>query len=181
MVCFDWKEHSLRNVKTEAMIRTHVFPCRLPKETADALNRESGRIYTGVLVEHYRILRHSDHWLSPGAGEKVSDHLSTTFLHAHSRDAAQQGFYKACKTAHVQKSAGMKQAHYLVISNNSAHPFGKIQGSESTTVFYCCRWPEAMTPSESVCRPSLGIFPRNRFLKCGWSGIGLADAISGTA
>jgi putative transposase len=96
----------------EEMIRTHVFPCRLPKDTADRLNRESGRIYTGVLVEHYRILRHLGHWLSPGSGEKLSDYLSTTFLHAHSRDAAQQGFYQACKTAHVQKSAGMGQAHY---------------------------------------------------------------------
>jgi putative transposase len=94
------------------MIRTHVFPCSLPKDTADRLNRESGRIYSGVLVEHYRILRHSDHWLSPGAAEKLSDSLSTTFLHAHSRDAAQQGFYKACKTAHSQKSAGMGHAHY---------------------------------------------------------------------
>jgi putative transposase len=94
------------------MIRTHVFPCRLPKNTADSLNGESGRIYSGVLVEHYRILRHSDHWLSSGAGEKLSDYLSGTFLHAHSRDAAQQGFYKACKTAHAQKSAGMRGAHY---------------------------------------------------------------------
>jgi putative transposase len=99
-------------VKKEVMIRSHVFPCTLPKETADALNRESGRIYTGVLVEHYRILRHSDHWLSPGSGEKVNDYLSGTFLHCHSRDAAQQGFYKACKIAHVQRSAGMGQAHY---------------------------------------------------------------------
>jgi putative transposase len=89
------------------MIRTHVFRCTLPKDTADALNRESGRIYSGVLVEHYRILRHSDHWLSPGAGEKLSDHLSGTFLHAHSRDAAQEGFYKACKIALLQRSAGM--------------------------------------------------------------------------
>jgi putative transposase len=94
------------------MIRTHMFPCSLPKDTADRLNRESGRIYSGVLVEHYRILRHSGHWLSPGAGEKLSDFLSGTFLHAHSRDAAQQGFYKACKTAHIQKSAGMGGAHY---------------------------------------------------------------------
>ena len=94
------------------MIRTCVFACSLPKDTADTLNRESGRIYTGVLVEHYRILRHSDHWLSPGGGEKLSDYLSGTILHAHSRDAAQQGFYKACKTAKAQKSAGMGPARY---------------------------------------------------------------------
>jgi hypothetical protein len=76
------------HINREVMIRTHVFRCRLPMESADALNRESGRIYSGVLVEHYRILRHSKHWLSPGAGEKLSDLLSGTFLHAHSRDAA---------------------------------------------------------------------------------------------
>jgi putative transposase len=100
------------HVKRELMIRTHMFPCTLPKVTADRLNRESGRIYSGVLVEHYRVLRHSGHWLSPGSGEKLSDHYSGTFLHAHSRDAAQQGFYKACKTVHAQKAAGMGGAHY---------------------------------------------------------------------
>jgi putative transposase len=94
------------------MIRTHVFPCSLAKEVADRLNRESGRIYTSVLVGHYRILRHSDHWLSPGAGEKLNDHLSGTFLQAHSRDAAQQGFYKACKTAKAQKTSGLGAARY---------------------------------------------------------------------
>ena len=94
------------------MIRTRVFACSLPKETADTLNRESGRIFTGVLVEHYRILRHSDPWLSPGGGQKLSDSLSGAILHAHSRDAAQQGFYKACKTAQAQKAAGMGMARY---------------------------------------------------------------------
>ena len=94
------------------MIRTHVFPCSLPKDVADSLNRESGRIYTRVLVEHYRILRHSDHWLSPGSGEKLNDYLSGTILHAHSRDAAQQGFYKACKTSKAQRAAGRGPARY---------------------------------------------------------------------
>jgi hypothetical protein len=37
------------------MIRTHVFPCLLSKAEADALNRESGRIYSSVLVRHYRV------------------------------------------------------------------------------------------------------------------------------
>ena len=48
----------------------------------------------------------------PGQGEKLSDSLSGTILHAHSRDAAQQGFYKACKTAKAQKAAGMGPARY---------------------------------------------------------------------
>src|SRR4051812_36596909 len=34
----------------QGMIRTHVFPCSLSKAEADALNRESGRVYTSVLV-----------------------------------------------------------------------------------------------------------------------------------
>ncbi|NTW97035.1 MAG: hypothetical protein HGB28_00580 [Oscillochloris sp.] len=81
------------------MIRTHILDCHLPRSEADALNRESGRVYTDVLVWHYRIYRRTGHWLSQGAAEKLNDSLSPTTLHAHSRDAAQQAFYKACKTA----------------------------------------------------------------------------------
>jgi hypothetical protein len=37
------------------------------------------------------------------AGQKVEDRLGgSTILTAHSRDAAQQGFYKACKTAKAE-------------------------------------------------------------------------------
>jgi len=50
------------------MIRTHVFSCSLPKGEAEALNHESGRIYIGTLVRHYRVHRKSDHWLSPKGG-----------------------------------------------------------------------------------------------------------------
>jgi hypothetical protein len=42
------------------MIRTHSIPCTLPKAEADALNRESGRVYTETLVWHYRIRSYSD-------------------------------------------------------------------------------------------------------------------------
>lgn len=95
------------------MIRTHLFPCTLPKAEADALNRESGRVYTETLVRHYRIYRKQGHWLSPRAGERVEDSLGgPTTLHAHSRDAAQQGFYKACKTARALKAAGREDARY---------------------------------------------------------------------
>jgi hypothetical protein len=34
------------------MIRVQTFPCPLAKAEADALNRESGRHYTTVLVWH---------------------------------------------------------------------------------------------------------------------------------
>jgi putative transposase len=88
------------------MIRTHILPCALPREEADALNRESGRIYTDVLVWHYRIYRRTGHWLSPGADERLNDSFGPSTLHAHSRDAAQQGFAKACKTARTNRAQG---------------------------------------------------------------------------
>jgi putative transposase len=89
------------------MIRTRSLPCELPKAEADALNRESGRVYTETLVWHWRVCRRKDIWLRPGAAERLGDFLSDTTLHAHSRDAAQQGFYKACKTAKACREAGL--------------------------------------------------------------------------
>ena len=81
------------------MIRTHIEPCRLAKKRADELNRASGAIYTQVLVFHWRTYRHTGHWLSPHAAERWHDRVSgETGLQAQSRDAAQQGFYKACAT-----------------------------------------------------------------------------------
>lgn len=89
------------------MIRTHIFKCQLNRVQADALNAESGRLYSQTLVWHYRIYRRNDHWLSPGATERLGDSLSDTFLHAHSRDAAQQAFYKAVKIARIQRKEGL--------------------------------------------------------------------------
>src|SRR5215471_5937087 len=90
------------------MLRTVQFTCTLPKAEADALNAESGRVYTDMLVQHYRRYRKQDIWLSPTSGERLEDALGgPTTLHAHSRDAAQQGFYKACKTAKACKQAGL--------------------------------------------------------------------------
>lgn len=93
------------------MIRTHILPCALPREQANALNRESGRIYSDVLVTQYRVYRHKGVWLSRGASAKVNDSRSGTLLHAHSRDAAQQGFHLACKTAKVNRGQGAKYPH----------------------------------------------------------------------
>ena len=90
------------------MLRTVPFACSLPKEEADALNRESGRIYSDMLTRHYRLYRKQGVWLAPRTGERLEDALGgPTTLHAHSRDAAQQGFYKACKTARACKQAGL--------------------------------------------------------------------------
>src|SRR6516165_9639059 len=94
------------------MLRTVQFACTLPKAEADALNAESGRVYTDMLVQHYRRYRKQGIWLSPNGGERLEDALGgSTTLHAHSRDAAQQGFYKACKTAKVCRALGL-EANY---------------------------------------------------------------------
>jgi hypothetical protein len=90
------------------MMRTHEFPCPLKRAEAEALNRESGRLYTQTLVWHYRVYRRTGTWLSQSASERLGDALSDTLLHAHSRDAAQQGFYQACKTAKVNRNLGNK-------------------------------------------------------------------------
>jgi putative transposase len=99
-----------------AMIRTHIIPCDLPKEAADTLNRASGMVYTRTLVTHYRVYRkrgkRTRHWLSQFAGMRLNDYLTRDeppLLHAHSKDAAQEGFYKACNTAKANHHLG---AHY---------------------------------------------------------------------
>jgi putative transposase len=91
------------------MIRAISFACNLPSKTADALNHESGRIYTEVMVEHYRIYRNHDLWLNNPKMQKYHDRISqSSFLHAHSVDAAQEAFYKACKTAKANRADGAK-------------------------------------------------------------------------
>ncbi|MBA3534921.1 MAG: IS200/IS605 family element transposase accessory protein TnpB [Ardenticatenales bacterium] len=94
------------------MIRTHIIPCQLAKEQADAFNLASGRVYTGVLISHWRVVRKKRIWLSEKAGTRWSDHRTTASLHAHSIDAAQQGFYKACRTTRALRKAGYPEAKY---------------------------------------------------------------------
>ncbi|MCG8350599.1 MAG: transposase [Chloroflexales bacterium] len=92
------------------MIRTHIEPCHLHRAEADALNRASGERYTQVAVFHWRTYRTTGHWLSPYGAEKWNDRAHAgqpALLHAHSVDAAQQGFYKACKTARECRRAGL--------------------------------------------------------------------------
>lgn len=91
-------------------IRTHFIPCKISNEIADSLNRESGRIYTAVLVEHWRIWRKKGVWLRPYTAQKLNDLYDADtpqLLHAHSIDAAQDGFYKACKTVKAARKAGI--------------------------------------------------------------------------
>jgi hypothetical protein len=94
------------------MIRTIVTPCHLHKDIAEALNLASGQIYTGVLVAHWRTVRKQNVWLSEKAGTKWSDYRTEAKLHAHSIDAAQQGFYKACVTTRAIRKAGGAEAKF---------------------------------------------------------------------
>lgn len=69
------------------MMRVQTFLCSLAKDEADALNRESGRVYTTVLVWHYRIYRHTGHWLSEHAAKRLEDSLGgATTLHARTAE-----------------------------------------------------------------------------------------------
>ena len=83
------------------MILTWTIPAAQDREMLDALNLASGTVYTRVLVRHWRYYKKHGVWLKQAQAEKLDDALSegTCILHSHSIDAAQQGFYKAIKTA----------------------------------------------------------------------------------
>lgn len=93
------------------MIVTQQLRCQLNSGIAESLNRESGRIYTEVMVRHWRALRHCGHWVSNFGAQKWGDWCDKgreRVLHSHSVDAAQDAFYKACKTARANKDDGAR-------------------------------------------------------------------------
>lgn len=95
--------------------RTYQFACRIPQSQADALNMESARIYNAVMIEHWRIYRKKGVWLRQGAAEKLNDNYdadTSKLLHAHSIDAAQQAFYKACKQVHTKRKQGDESVRF---------------------------------------------------------------------
>jgi len=95
------------------MILTKVFRATQPKSILDELNRESGRVYSETMVEHWRVYRKHDVWLSPFTETKYNDYLHpVTILHSHSKDAAQQAFAKAVKTTHALRRTGDKNAKF---------------------------------------------------------------------
>jgi len=60
-------------------------------------------------------MRKKGHWLRAGTAEKLNDYYNPTKrLHAHTIDAAQQGFYKACVTTKAIKrfDPGAKYPHW---------------------------------------------------------------------
>ena len=86
------------------MIRTHIITCNLNQDVADTFNLESGRIYTQVLVSHWRALRKKGIWFSQYEAMALNDFYNPLkALHAHTIDAAQEGFYKAVKTVRVTR------------------------------------------------------------------------------
>ncbi len=95
------------------MILTKVFRATQPKSLLDECNKESGRIYTRTMVEHWRIYRKHNVWLSQFDDMYINDFLfKETTLHAHSRDAAQEAFAKAVKTTHALRKAGFPDAQF---------------------------------------------------------------------
>ena len=96
------------------MIRTHILECHRDRVESDALNRASGERYAQVLIFHWRTYRHTGHWLSSTGAERWNDRVNAgrpTILQAHSIDAAQQGFPKACTTARECRKAGLETCY----------------------------------------------------------------------
>jgi putative transposase len=91
------------------MLRVHYFKAQLDRSLADALNQESGRVYTDAMVRHWRIYRRQGHWLSRKAASKLQDARlgPSPLLHSHSFDAAREGFYAACQVAWEGHQAGL--------------------------------------------------------------------------
>lgn len=103
------------------MIRTAIIPCKLNRATCDALNLASGRIYSGIVSRHWRLLKQKGLWLSEKSLTRLSDMRLLRQaqqpgrdlpMHAHSIDAAQQGFFKACVTTRAIRKAGDPTAHF---------------------------------------------------------------------
>ena len=95
------------------MILTQVFRAMQPDSILDECNMESGCIYTRTMVEHWRTWRKHEVWLSQLDDMHMNDFLfKETTLHAHSRDAAQEGFAKAAKTIHALRKAEFADAQF---------------------------------------------------------------------
>jgi putative transposase len=97
------------------MIRTQIVPCKLNKEICDSLNLASGRIYSGIVSRHWRLLKQKSLWLKEKSLTRLSDmrvQKRDYPMHAHAIDAAQQGFFKACVTTRALRKAGFPEANF---------------------------------------------------------------------
>jgi len=97
------------------MIRTYIVPCDLKRIHADSINLNSGRIYSNIVSRHWRLLKQKSLWLSEKSMRKLSDRRWADRdlpMHAHTIDAAQEGFPKACKTTRALRKAGFPEANF---------------------------------------------------------------------
>jgi putative transposase len=97
----------------QVVIRTKVFKAKQPKSILDELNRESGKLYSEVMVEHWRVYRNHNIWLSVYTERKYNDRIHpVTILHSHSKDAAQMAFSKDAKTTRALRKAGFQKSKF---------------------------------------------------------------------
>ncbi len=107
------------------MIRVQTFPCSLAKAEADAFNRESGRIYTNVLVWHYRIYRRTGHWLSAYAAKRLEDYLGgDTILHATAATPRKRASTTLVES-HVRSSGWVWRCAIRIGARATARPPGR--------------------------------------------------------
>jgi putative transposase len=162
------------------MLRTHPFVCSLPKSEADALNAQSGRMYTDMLVCQYRVYRRQGVWLRPEHGERWQDaHGGPTTLHAHSRDAAQQGFYTACKTAKACRDIGLdvKYPYHRKRWRTTVWKPSGIRLQDGSVRLARAR---GLAPVTVPLPPHLHTLPLAAFRRRGWSGSEWRSTTSGS-
>ncbi|MBV8229961.1 MAG: hypothetical protein JO329_08260, partial [Planctomycetaceae bacterium] len=57
-------------------------------------------------------MRKKGPWLSEGSGRRWGDTRTDARMHAHSIDAAQEGFYRACDVTRALRRAGSAEAKF---------------------------------------------------------------------
>ena len=86
--------------------------------------------------------RKTGHRLSQGGGERIEDNTGLTLLHAHRRDAAQQGFYKVCQTARTLRT----RLIWLALDAPAEKPLDFSRGGASRAVVCVASAYTASTP-----------------------------------
>jgi len=95
--------------------RTLIITCRWPRALCDRLNRESGEVYSRVLVEHWRRVRRHGVWLPEYDARRLDDYLHRDWPHilgSNSIDQAQRAVFKAFKTIRATRKNGNPKARY---------------------------------------------------------------------
>jgi putative transposase len=144
------------------VIKTYIFKAKQPKSLLSELNLESGRIYNLVLTWHWRFYRRSGHWLRQGDAERFNDSLGPTLLHAHSRDAAQQAFYKAVKTVYALRKARSK-ARFPYKRRRFRTTIWKSTGIRVREGQMLLARARGLEPVRVTLRNELGRFPESSF------------------